>query len=346
MKIPKFHLDRIFKELEIEEIDAVESAVLPQPLITTDVQKLEIEDTEKQPDQARFLGSEIASYPLNDLAAIVFYRLHNKLLLHSITPSELESKLILPAGKGFAEAFADKISFDLQTFAAQHRYEISKSHVIQHPGVKDPILILSAVGFRPATEADDTFLLRSGLKLIVLNSLAPVPILLLTELYGEKIRYNFDPEFYKWCRELDYEAHISGKSFMKFRKKFPSPGKYYLMGEGGVAACSYNLVKNYGVGVEIDLEKLPMFTTTKLLCDLFRLDPLCIDATGSLLAALDERSCEELLTLCTERNIPATVVGELTDSHTDCLFTNYDDNKLRMFNPDFDELHRFRYDLL
>ncbi|MCA9734761.1 MAG: hypothetical protein H6696_06300 [Deferribacteres bacterium] len=346
MKTPRFHLDHIFKELEIEEIDAVESAVLPQPFVHPDVETIATENTQSTKTDSYYLASEIASYPLDDLAKIVFYRLHNKLLLNSINVSEIHSKLILPAGKGFVDAFSNKVISDLEAHLAQHKYEFGKSEILQHPGIKDPMFILSAAGYREEQEFRKKSMLQPGMKIVLVNPLAALPVLLLTELYGEKIRSNFDPEFYKWCREIKFMTHISGKSFMRFRRKFPVNGHYSLLGEGGLAIRCYSIAEHYNLGIEIDLARVPMLTPTKLLCDLFRLDPLSTDSSGCLMAVLDDSGCDALLSLCSERKIPAALIGGLTDKHNSCLFSNFEGVQIRMFNPEFDELHRFRYDLL
>lgn len=81
--------------------------------------------------------------------------------------------------------------------------------------------------------------------------------------------------------------------------------------EGGVATGLWELAEASGVGLRVDEEVLPLLPECDLLCRHFRLDPLGVIASGSLLIAAESSRAEKIVERLQSEGIGAAVIGEI-----------------------------------
>ena len=84
--------------------------------------------------------------------------------------------------------------------------------------------------------------------------------------------------------------------------------------EGGVATGLRELVQTAGCGALIERATLPILPETAALCALLELDPLGLIASGALLAAVAPEATEQALAALRAADIPATVIGRVTEA--------------------------------
>lgn len=81
--------------------------------------------------------------------------------------------------------------------------------------------------------------------------------------------------------------------------------------EGGLATGIAELALAAGVGVEIDLDRVPVNELGRRLCAALELDPLGVLASGALLATAAPQHVDGLLQLWAAAGWPATVIGRI-----------------------------------
>lgn len=96
----------------------------------------------------------------------------------------------------------------------------------------------------------------------------------------------------------------------------------HRLSEGGVFAALWELAESAGVGLKIDLKRLPIKQATVEICEYFDLNPYLLRSGGSLLLAADKG--HDLVNKMQEQGIAACVIGEVTDGH-DKIVTNGDE---------------------
>lgn len=87
--------------------------------------------------------------------------------------------------------------------------------------------------------------------------------------------------------------------------------------EGGILAALWNLAKETGAGLEADLRQLPVLQETIEVCEHFRLNPYQLTSAGTLLLVTEDG--ENLVEMLKEHDIPARIVGKLTDNNDKIL---------------------------
>lgn len=81
--------------------------------------------------------------------------------------------------------------------------------------------------------------------------------------------------------------------------------------EGGLATGIAELAMAAGVGMEIDLDRVPVSDLSRRLCAAFDLDPLGVLASGALLATAAPQHVDALLQLWSQAGWPVAVIGQV-----------------------------------
>ena len=106
--------------------------------------------------------------------------------------------------------------------------------------------------------------------------------------------------------------------------------------EGGVLGAAWELSYVGGVGVQLDLSRIPVLPETRAICQALSLDPLRLISSGSMLISC--KNGEALVAALTKAGIPAAVIGKATgDAVTDQSGAPVDP-------PGSDEIYRLSHD--
>ena len=106
--------------------------------------------------------------------------------------------------------------------------------------------------------------------------------------------------------------------------------------EGGIFATLWELAEGAGVGLTIDLKKLPLRQETVEVCEHCNVNPYELLSGGCLVMTAEDG--QALVTALEEAGIPAVIVGKVTDSK-DRILVNEDEIRY-MDKPKQDEVYR------
>jgi len=84
--------------------------------------------------------------------------------------------------------------------------------------------------------------------------------------------------------------------------------------EGGVAGGVHEMADASNLGFRIFEEKIPISKETLKICSFFKIDPLYLIASGSMLIATKQNSANRIVKALKKNKIQANVVGELLPS--------------------------------
>ena len=83
--------------------------------------------------------------------------------------------------------------------------------------------------------------------------------------------------------------------------------------EGGIFGALWEIAEASGVGLEIDLKKIPLKQETVEICEFFGINPYELISSGSMLMATEDGN--GLVMELEKAGIPAVVIGKATDSN-------------------------------
>lgn len=85
--------------------------------------------------------------------------------------------------------------------------------------------------------------------------------------------------------------------------------------EGGIATGLHELATAAQVGIEVDLDNIPIAAPARRLCERFGLDPLGTIASGALVATVPPDYVNTILTVWAAHGWRATIIGRVTEQH-------------------------------
>ncbi len=123
------------------------------------------------------------------------------------------------------------------------------------------------------------------------------------------------------------EAAIAGKS---------NVSAMHDITEGGVFGALWEMAESAGVGLTIDLKKIPIKQATVEICNYFDVNPYEMMSSGSLMLAADNGY--DLVRVLEEAGIHAAVIGKVTEGN-DRVVTNGEETRF-LEPPKTDQLYK------
>ncbi|MFG6356007.1 MAG: AIR synthase family protein [Acetatifactor sp.] len=106
--------------------------------------------------------------------------------------------------------------------------------------------------------------------------------------------------------------------------------------EGGILTALWELAESSGVGLTIDLRRIPIRQETVEICEFCGINPYTLASSGCLILTADQG--EILVRNLKEQGIPATIIGQITDSN-DRLICNAEEKRY-LDKPPQDEIYK------
>ncbi len=82
--------------------------------------------------------------------------------------------------------------------------------------------------------------------------------------------------------------------------------------EGGLLGAVWELAEASGVGIEIDLDKVPIRPETQKICDALSINPLRLISSGVMVMAVPENKFQALMETLKQEGIEASEIGKIT----------------------------------
>lgn len=175
---------------------------------------------------------------------------------------------------------------------------------------------------------------RPGQDIVLTKWIALEGTALLSRLNRQRLSERYparmlqEAEDFERCLSVMTEAAVAAQSGIQVM---------HDASEGGILAALWELAESSGVGLTIDLRKIPIRQETVEICEFCEVNPYMLASSGCLVLAADHG--EGLVKRLSGEGIPATVIGQITDSR-DRLICNAQERRY-LDKPAQDEIHRF-----
>lgn len=225
----------------------------------------------------------------------------------------------------------------------QLEMQIAGGHTTVSSHVDCPIVCVTAYGI-PAWGGDSNigpggFCTRGakpGQDIVLTKWIALEGTAVLAGLKREQLRERYPAHLveeaagFDRCLSIIPEAAVAVKSGVRIM---------HDASEGGILAALWELAESSGVGLTIDLRKIPIRQETVEVCEFCEVNPYALASGGCLVLAADHG--DALVEELARNQIPAVVIGQITDSH-DRLIYNAGEKRY-LDKPAQDEIYRFQH---
>lgn len=160
---------------------------------------------------------------------------------------------------------------------------------------------------------------------------------------GTSIIAHEKDEIKSFLSEEEYELAISLSRDLSVLKESKLAGKYGVkhmhdITEGGLFGAVWETSKALGHGIKIFADALPLLDVTKKICDFYKINPMKLISSGSMLMVFDGEKFNDFKEEAEASGIKVTKVGVVNNE--DQAVVKYEDREIILQDPDPDELYK------
>ena len=255
-------------------------------------------------DPITFATAEIGHYAVNVCA--------NDLAVMGAQPRFYLPTLLLPAASA-TDALARDLFTQIGHACRALDIVVAGGHSEITPTVQQPVICGAMLGVVPPGGYVRSGGCQAGDLLLLAGAVPVEGTSIIAREKGAELRQR------GWsAKRLDEAAnylHVPGISVLKPALAAARAGLVHAMHdptEGGIAGGLLELALAANVGLEVDLDAIPIPEVAADLCAEFGLDPLGAIASGALLVAAAPEQAEELQQLWQELGWPSAMIGRIT----------------------------------
>jgi hydrogenase expression/formation protein HypE len=236
-------------------------------------------------DPITFVSDRIGWYVVNINA--------NDIAAMGGTPRWFLVTMLLPARKTTVQMLED-IMKDLRQACRELDIELVGGHTEVTHGLRSPILSGTMLGEAAKDELVSNMSIGEGDLLYITKGVAIEATSIIAREKKEEVIEVFGKNFYTRCLEFLAVPGISVvKDAIRARRAVQVTGMHDPT-EGGVISGAYEMARASGKGLEISLERIPVYSETADLCDYFHLSPYHLIASGALLISVPREEAQRL----------------------------------------------------
>ncbi len=264
----------------------------------------------------------------------------NNLLAGGARPTGLEITLFLP--EGTEHEALDGIMKEADAFCAEARLQILGGQTRVTETVSEILCVVTALGEIPE-EAAISGGRMTDCDVVVTKSMGLEGTAILAEKFEDRIREHFPEGLIRTAKGYagDLSLRPEAEVIFAMREEAFARGEVFPLemhdaSEGGILAALKELAERAGVGLDLDLKKLPIRQETIEIAELCDVNPYELLSGGSMLVLtpFGAKMTERLQ----ETGIPACIVGKTTAEKAGIL---HNEEEIRFLDrPGKDALYR------
>jgi len=234
----------------------------------------------------------------------------NDISTFGVEPAFFLSCILLPENAN--RQIVKTISAQMDKAAKKLGIAIVGGHCEVTPGLTNPIVIGCAMGLTEKGNYVTAGGAKPGDKLILTKNVGIEGTAILAADREEQLKKALKPAMLRNAKKFYDNISVVKDAVAAFKT-----GAVHAMHdptEGGLAGGIHEMADASNLGVKIYEEKIRIAPETVRICDFFRIDPLQLIASGSLLIAAKRNSADKVVKVLEKNEIAAAVIGEFVSS--------------------------------
>ena len=199
--------------------------------------------------------------------------------------------------------------------------------------VKQPLISLTGVGKMKKNRVLTTAAVRPGQDIVITKWIGLEGTSVAAKEKETELLEKFAPSFVETAKNFD--QYLSVLPEARIAREWSISAMHDIT-EGGVFGALWEMGSGSGVGLDIDLKKIPIRQETVEVCETLGLNPYILMSSGSMMIAADDGY--GLAEKLKQAGIPASVVGKATEGN-DRILRNGEDTRY-LDKPQSDELYK------
>ncbi|MBQ4530023.1 MAG: hydrogenase maturation factor [Lachnospiraceae bacterium] len=272
-------------------------------------------------------GSELS-------ASLAIYKVGNNIACAGAVPVAVTISIVLPVS--FDELQLKKYMRTMEAAAEKMGVEIVGGDTKILAGVSVPVITVTGMGKINPSESIEERKVTPGQELVVTKWIGMEGALLVVDSKEEELKERYSFQLLDHVKAMEDKMMVLSEAATAIKS---GASAMHDLSEGGILAGLWEFGQKHGVGLEIDLKKIPVKQEIIEICEFYELNPYGLRSGGSMLIAADHGS--NLVRDLNKIGIEASVIGRVTGEN-DRIIKNGDETRY-LDLPQADEVYKMKF---
>lgn len=322
-KVPENVLERsVFKQLHTKRAEVVLGAGIGEDCAAVKLAEDEIFILSTDPitGTAKDIGKLAIQITVNDLAS------------SGAEPVGVLLTILLPPSA--KESHLKQIMSQMEEGCAAANVQIMGGHTEVTAVVNQPVVTVCGVGKVKEGKMVQTSGAKPGMDIVVTKWIGIEGTSIIAKEKEEELKTRFSASFIEKAKELD--AYLSVLPEAQIAVKTGVSAMHDIT-EGGIFGALWEMGEASGIGLDIDVKKIPIRQETVEICEFYGINPYRLISSGSMLMASEDGN--KLVRELEKAGISAAVIGKATEGK-DRMIRKDEEEHSFLERPKVDELYQ------
>lgn len=266
-----------------------------------------------------------------DMGELAILVTANDLASSGAEPIGVMLTILLPVGT--EEAVLKQMMKEAEAACEKYNMQVLGGHTEISAAVNRPLVSVTGVGKAKKGTLISTAGVRPGMDIVVSKWIGIEGTAILAKEKEKELLSKYSTTFIERAKDLDAYISVLSEAAVAVRSGVSA---MHDVTEGGIFGALWEMAEASGVGLEIDLKKIPVRQETVEICEFFGLNPYELISSGCMLMAAADGNL--LVHELEKAGIPASVIGKATDGNDRVLYN--EEEKRFLEPPKPDELYK------
>lgn len=325
MKIGKVP-ENVLKRSVMKQLHYKRDEVILGPGIGEDCAALALAE-----DEILVMSTDPITGTAKDIGKLAIQITANDLASAGAEPIGVMLTILLPDGT--REIALKRIMEQMECACREAKMQILGGHTEVTAVVNQPVVNVAGVAKAKKGSLISTAGARAGMDIVVSKWVGIEGTMIFAKEKEDELKEHFLADFVDTAIGFDRYLSVVPEAAVATQS---SVAAMHDVTEGGLFGALWEMAEASGVGLEIDLKKIPIRQETVEICEYFDVNPYGLISSGMMLMASADGNA--LVLALQEAGIPATVIGKATEGNDRVIIR--DEERRFLEPPKTDELYK------
>lgn len=325
MKIGKVP-ENVLKRSVMKQLHYKRDEVILGPGIGEDCAALALAE-----DEILVMSTDPITGTAKDIGKLAIQITANDLASAGAEPIGVMLTILLPDGT--REIALKRIMEQMECACREAKMQILGGHTEVTAVVNQPVVNVAGVAKAKKGSLISTAGARAGMDIVVSKWVGIEGTMIFAKEKEAELKEHFPADFVDTAIGFDRYLSVVPEAAVAVRSGVAA---MHDVTEGGLFGALWEMAEASGVGLEIDLKKIPIRQETVEICEYFDVNPYGLISSGMMLMASADGNA--LVLALQEAGIPATVIGKATEGNDRVIIR--DEERRFLEPPKTDELYK------
>lgn len=282
-------------------------------------------------DEIFVMSTDPITGTAKDIGKLAIQITANDLASAGAEPIGVLLTILLPDGT--REIALKRIMEQMELACREAKMQILGGHTEVTAVVNQPVVNVAGVAKAKKGSLISTAGARAGMDIVVSKWVGIEGTMIFAKEKEAELKEHFPADFVDTAIGFDRYLSVVPEAAVATQS---SVAAMHDVTEGGLFGALWEMAEASGVGLEIDLKKIPIRQETVEICEYFDVNPYGLISSGMMLMASADGNA--LVLALQESGIPATVIGKATEGNDRVIIR--DEERRFLEPPKTDELYK------